>query len=112
MRHETQIAIPQRRTGYHRSSHGISYRGSGGSSYRPDSNRKGMKPRTSIHIRLDRFPTGMSFSATGEYPHCEFHILADVRNKYQFDESLYESTGNVIFPNFHAVRVFAKKLND
>ncbi|MBI4548487.1 MAG: alpha-amylase, partial [Ignavibacteriae bacterium] len=41
----------------------------------------------------------------------EFHILADVRRKYNFDESLYSTTGNVIFPNFHAVRVFAQKMN-
>ena len=45
-------------------------------------------------------------------PQCEFHILATTRERYQFDESLFSSNGNVIFPNFHAARVFAKKLND
>ena len=30
---------------------------------------------------------------------------------YQFDESLFESSGNVIFANFHAVRLFAQKIN-
>ena len=45
-------------------------------------------------------------------PQYEFHILADVRDRYKFDESLFSSNGNVIFPNFHAARMFAKKLND
>jgi glycosidase len=44
-------------------------------------------------------------------PFYEFHIHADVRKKYQFDESLYTISGNVIFPNFHAVRTFAHKIN-
>lgn len=42
----------------------------------------------------------------------EFHILAAVRDRYQFDESLFSINGNVIFPNYHAARVFAKKMND
>jgi glycosidase len=44
-------------------------------------------------------------------PFYEFHIHADVRKKYQFDDSLYTISGNVIFPNVHAVRVFAHKIN-
>jgi glycosidase len=42
----------------------------------------------------------------------EFHILAEVRREYQFDETLYGFNGNVVFANFHAVRLFAKKMND
>jgi len=62
-----------------------------------------------MRIRIDG--TGHSANMVS-HPVYEFHILASVRRKYAFDESLYSSSGNVIFPNFHAVRQFAKKLND
>ena len=41
----------------------------------------------------------------------EFHISRDVRDRYQFNLSLYSLSGNVIFADFHAVRVFAQKMN-
>lgn len=41
----------------------------------------------------------------------EFHISRQVRDKYQFDETLFSLSGNVIFANFHAARVFAQKIN-
>ncbi len=41
----------------------------------------------------------------------EFHISRQARDLYQFDESLYSLTGNVVFANFHAARVFAQKMN-
>ncbi len=41
----------------------------------------------------------------------EFHISRQAREKYQFDQSLYSLTGNVILANFHAARVFAQKMN-
>ncbi|MCJ7659244.1 MAG: alpha-amylase family glycosyl hydrolase [Anaerolineales bacterium] len=41
----------------------------------------------------------------------EFHISRDARDRYQFDLSLYSLNGNVIFADFHAVRVFAQKIN-
>jgi len=41
----------------------------------------------------------------------EFHISRDARDRYQFDHSLYSLSGNVIFADFHAVRVFAQKIN-
>ncbi|MCL4506027.1 MAG: alpha-amylase family glycosyl hydrolase [Chloroflexi bacterium] len=41
----------------------------------------------------------------------EFHIARSVRDRYQFDDALFGLTGNVIFANFHAARVFAQKLN-
>jgi len=64
-----------------------------------------------LFIRCSSFPT-LQRSADYGAPQCEFHILSDVRDKYQFDESLFAVNGNVIFPNFHAARIFAKKLND
>jgi len=42
----------------------------------------------------------------------EFHISKQARDKYNFDRSLYQSSGNVIFPNFHGVRVFVQRMND
>jgi glycosidase len=41
----------------------------------------------------------------------EFHISRTCRKKYQFDESLFSIRGNVIFPNYMAVRTFALKIN-
>ena len=41
----------------------------------------------------------------------EFHISHHARKKYQFDEHLYSLTGNVIFADFHAARLFAQKIN-
>ena len=42
----------------------------------------------------------------------EFHISRKARDLYQFDESLFTLSGNVIFANFHAARVFAQKMNE
>ncbi|MGH2594106.1 MAG: alpha-amylase family glycosyl hydrolase, partial [Anaerolineae bacterium] len=44
--------------------------------------------------------------------HMEFHVARTARDRYQFDQSLFASNGNVIFANFHAARVFAQKIND
>jgi glycosidase len=44
-------------------------------------------------------------------PMMEFHISRKSRDRYQFDESLFSTSGNVIFTNFHAVRSFAQKMN-
>jgi glycosidase len=42
----------------------------------------------------------------------EFHISRKARDLYQFDESLFSINGNVIFPNFHAARLFAQRINE
>jgi len=42
----------------------------------------------------------------------EFHISREARDKYGFDETLFTITGNVIFANFHAARLFAQKMNE
>jgi glycosidase len=41
----------------------------------------------------------------------EFHVSRQARDRYQFDQSLFNLQGNVIFANFHAARVFAQKMN-
>ncbi|MFP4439038.1 MAG: alpha-amylase family glycosyl hydrolase [Chloroflexaceae bacterium] len=42
----------------------------------------------------------------------EFHVSRKARDRYQFDESLFAFSGNVIFANFRAARVFAQKMNE
>ncbi len=42
----------------------------------------------------------------------EFHISRKARDNYQFDDSLFSLSGNVILPNFHAARLFAHKMNE
>ena len=41
----------------------------------------------------------------------EFHISRKARDRYQFDRALFSLSGNVIFANFHAARLFAQKIN-
>ncbi|MCP4356691.1 MAG: alpha-amylase, partial [Chloroflexi bacterium] len=44
-------------------------------------------------------------------PRMEFHISRQARDRYAFDQTLFSITGNVVFANFHAARVFAEKMN-
>jgi len=44
-------------------------------------------------------------------PIMEFHVSRKARDRYQFDDVLFASSGNVILANFHAARVFAQKMN-
>ena len=44
--------------------------------------------------------------------HFEFHVSRQSRDRYQFDQSFFELTGNVVFANFHAARIFAQRMND
>ena len=41
----------------------------------------------------------------------EFHISRQSRDRYKFDQELFSFNGNVIFANFHAVRVFVQQMN-
>lgn len=41
----------------------------------------------------------------------EFHVSAAVRARCEFNDALFASTGNVLFANLKAVRVFAQKYN-
>ena len=41
----------------------------------------------------------------------EFHVSRQARDKYQLDVPLFSTSGNVVFANFHAARVFAQKMN-
>jgi len=42
----------------------------------------------------------------------EFHISRISRDRYQFDLGLFSYNGNAILANFHAARVFARKINE
>src|ERR1019366_3937565 len=42
----------------------------------------------------------------------EFHVSRTARDRYQFSETLFALSGNVIIANFHAARLFAQKMND
>jgi glycosidase len=44
-------------------------------------------------------------------PVMEFHISRQSRDRYQFDQSIFSLSGNVILANFHAARLFAQKMN-
>ncbi|MBM4046013.1 MAG: alpha-amylase, partial [Planctomycetes bacterium] len=44
-------------------------------------------------------------------PRFEFHISRKARVRYQFDQSLYSLTGNVILADYRAVRALADKMN-
>ncbi len=41
----------------------------------------------------------------------EFHVSRAARDRYQFDDTLFATNGEVIFANFHAARVFAQRMN-
>jgi glycosidase len=41
----------------------------------------------------------------------EFHISRQSRDRYEFDQSLFSLSGNVIFANLRAARTFAQKIN-
>jgi glycosidase len=45
-------------------------------------------------------------------PTFHFHIAAKARNKYRFPGELFAMSGNVIFADLHAVRLFTQKMND
>jgi glycosidase len=53
----------------------------------------------------------MQIARTPGVPTMEFHVARESRDRYRFDESLYSITGNVVFANFHAARLFAQRMN-
>jgi glycosidase len=42
----------------------------------------------------------------------EFHVSRIARDLYRFDEGLFTVSGNAIFPNFRAVRLFVQRMNE
>lgn len=64
-------------------------------------------PPLSFFSASENFPLNSSSSS----PCFEFHISKSSRVKYRVEETLMESTGNVIFPNYRAVRELAYSIN-
>lgn len=71
-----------------------------------------MELHQGLEIRLTKLESKGGSRAPKPRRLMEFHISRQARDNYGFDEGLYSLTGNVILPNFLAVRVFAKKMND
>lgn len=44
--------------------------------------------------------------------HMEFHISRAARERYDFDQSIYQFTGNAVLADLRAVREFAQRMND
>src|SRR3989440_10342625 len=63
-----------------------------------------------LEIFLRKFPPPPATRSTHQAVF-EFHILASARDTYRFDEELFSISGNVILPDFRAVRLFAQKMN-
>ncbi len=42
----------------------------------------------------------------------QFHVSRKARDRYQFDDPLFALSGNVVFADFHASRVFAQRMNE
>ena len=70
-----------------------------------------------LSIRLTKVENGKgwklpTFDELKKSSFMEFHVSKTMRDKCDFDLSLFASTGNVILTNFKNVRLFAKKIND
>ncbi|TVQ97207.1 MAG: alpha-amylase, partial [Spirochaetaceae bacterium] len=70
---------------------------------RPSSGRTEAHPALTI-VAAAAFP-----ARCGER---EFHVRADARDRYQFQQALFSVRGNVVFADFHAARIFAQAIND
>ncbi len=53
----------------------------------------------------------MNCNTIRQSPRCEFHVSRRARERYGFDLGLFGSTGNVIFADFRAARLFADRMN-
>jgi glycosidase len=42
----------------------------------------------------------------------EFHVSKAARDRYEFDRALFQTSGNVIIPDFPAARAFARRMNE
>lgn len=63
----------------------------------------------SPQTRFDR--TAIKPCGAGAHPDFEFHVSRRARLRYNFDETLFSTTGNVVFADFGAARRFAHAMN-
>jgi glycosidase len=45
-------------------------------------------------------------------PEMEFHISRQTRDRHRFSNSLFSTSGNIIFINYHSARIFVQKMNE
>jgi glycosidase len=45
-------------------------------------------------------------------PEMEFHVSRQTRDRYRFSDSLFSTSGNIIFINYHSARIFVQKMNE
>ena len=45
-------------------------------------------------------------------PEMEFHVSRQIRDHYRFSDSLFSTSGNIIFINYHSARIFVQKINE
>ena len=65
-------------------------------------------PHSSRHPRLELYVVrGIDFGTDTR----EFHVSAVSRDRYGFDETLFATSGNVVFADFQAARAFADAIN-
>jgi glycosidase len=64
-----------------------------------------------LKLNLTRFQNSRQTNWLAGAPK-EFHVSRKARDSYQFDESLFASSGNLVLANFHAARVFAQRMNE
>ncbi|MFA6455298.1 MAG: alpha-amylase family glycosyl hydrolase, partial [Bacteroidota bacterium] len=61
-----------------------------------------------ITLSSSKFPVDLPYTLSRYF---EFHISRYSRIKYHLDETLLESSGNIVFPNFRAVRELSHSIN-
>jgi hypothetical protein len=69
-------------------------------------------PGQGIMVPANRHLVLKRVHAAPENAMYEFHVSRQARDRYQFDETLFSLSGNVLFANFHAARVFSQKMNE
>ncbi len=67
---------------------------------------------TCLLLRLTRLENLSSLEAQTQTLAREFHVSRTSRSRFQFNQSLFSITGNVILADFQAVRLFTQKLNE
>ncbi len=68
-----------------------------------------MNGRRAFAVRLTRVATGGAGEPRGG--NREFHVSRRCRQRYGFDQALFNKRGDVVFADYHAVRRFARCMN-
>lgn len=63
-----------------------------------------------IQLKCKFYPNEIPFHSI-KFPKYEFHVAKEIRKKYDISEEFFSITGNVVFADFRAVRIFVQKIN-